>query len=123
MDVNDYWDRIHFPAHTVRDAAMLRALQRAHLYSVPFENLDIARGRRITLDIERIYDKVVPRRRGGFCYELNGLMGWLLHELGYEVKMLSARSFKDDGSFAPEYDHLALLVRCPADKTRWLVDV
>lgn len=123
MDVNAYWDRIGFPGQPAADARTLRAIQLAHLYTVPFENLDISLGRPITLDLPRIYDKIVNRRRGGLCYELNGLLAWLLRELGYSVELLSAQGFKDDGSFAPDYDHLVLLVVCPGEATRWLVDV
>lgn len=123
MDVNAYWDRIGFPGQPVPDARTLRAIQQAHLYTVPFENLDISLRRAITLDLPRIYDKIVTRRRGGFCYELNGLLSWLLHELGFAVTLLSAQSFRDNGDFAPDYDHLLLLVTCPGEATRWLVDV
>jgi N-hydroxyarylamine O-acetyltransferase len=107
----------------VPDSKTLRAIHLAHLYSVPFENLNIHMGRSIPLDLQWVYTKVVDQRRGGFCYELNGLLGWLLQELGYTVSLLSARSFKDDGSVGPEYDHLLLLVTCPGDQTRWLADV
>jgi N-hydroxyarylamine O-acetyltransferase len=124
MNTKNYLQRIGFldenPAPT---AETLRAIHLAHLYTVPFENLDISLGRPIMLDLEHIYHKIVQQRRGGFCYELNGLFGWLLQELGYSVTLLSASSFNDDQSHSPEYDHLALLVMCPGDETRWLVDV
>jgi N-hydroxyarylamine O-acetyltransferase len=79
------------------------------LESVPFENLDIHSGRRISLDPSRIYDKIVGRRRGGFCYECNGLFAELLAALGYEVSRLSAR-MAVDGHVGPEFDHMVLLV-------------
>lgn len=124
MDIETYLQRIGLsgeqPAPT---AETLRAIHLAHLYSVPFENLDISLGTPIQLELERIYDKVVNRRRGGFCYELNGLLAWLLEKLGFTVTMLSACSFNDDRTFGPEYDHLVLLVTCPGDKTHWLADV
>ncbi len=124
MDTKTYLQRIGLsggnPAPTIET---LRAIQLAHLYTVPFENLDIALGRPIALNLERIYNKIVHQRRGGFCYELNGLLAWLLRELGYSVTLLSASSFNDDLSYGPEYDHLVLLVTCPHDETRWLVDV
>lgn len=60
------------------------------------------------------------QRRGGFCYELNGLFAVLLRQLGFEVALLSARVTTADGGFGPEYDHLALLVQL---EERWLVDV
>ena len=116
------------------DAASLRRLQLAHMLHVPFENLDIALDRPIRLGLTTLYDKIVTRRRGGFCYELNGLFAWLLDDLGFEVTYLSASDYyphasgdsHPSGGYGPDFDHLVLLVRCPADEApevRWLVDV
>lgn len=110
------------PAATNFDA--LRDLQRAHLFHVPFENLDIGLGRPIRLDEDALFDKIVLRRRGGFCYELNGLFARLLEALGFAVTRLNARGINDDGSYSIEFDHLALAVRAPANPgATWLVDV
>jgi N-hydroxyarylamine O-acetyltransferase len=79
------------------------------MHSVPFENLDIPLGRPIVLSLPSLFDKIVRRRRGGFCYELNGLFAWLLQEIGFHVQMLSGRVF--NGSVpGPEFDHMILLV-------------
>jgi N-hydroxyarylamine O-acetyltransferase len=122
-----YLERIGLELPLAADAESLRRLQMAHLLHVPFENLDIALGRPIRLGLTTLYDKIVTRRRGGFCYELNGLFAWLLDDLGFEVTYLSASDYHpQDGSYGLDYDHLALLVRCPADpaaEVRWLVDV
>ena len=88
--------------------AALFELQRRHLLAVPFENLDIHLGRRFTLDEPALFDKLVRRRRGGFCYEVNGLFARLLTALGYGVTLLAARVYREDGSLGPERDHLAL---------------
>ena len=64
-----------------RDSS-LAELHERHLLSVPFENLDTHMGTRIELEIPWLYDKIVTRRRGGFCYELNGLFAELLRSLG-----------------------------------------
>ena len=69
----------------------LASLHRAHLLAVPFENLDISLGRPIRLDRDAMYAKVVGARRGGYCYELNGLFALLLRHLGYAVTLVSAR--------------------------------
>jgi N-hydroxyarylamine O-acetyltransferase len=87
---------------------------------VPFENLDIHLSRVITLDEARSFDKIVNRRRGGFCYEMNGLFAAILRELGFDVTLLSARVAGKQGGFGPEFDHLALLVQL---EERWLADV
>jgi N-hydroxyarylamine O-acetyltransferase len=109
MNLGAYLDRIRFARPLRPEFDTLRALQRAHLLSVPFENLDIHTGRPIDLSLDRIYDKIVRRRRGGFCYELNGLFAWALAEMGFWVQLHSARVF-EDGREGPEFDHLALQV-------------
>lgn len=111
MNVGRYLERIGIPRREAPNLAFLQRLQVQHLLSVPFENLDIRAGRRIVLDLGPLYEKIVGRRRGGFCYELNGLFGWLLGELGYDVTMISARAYnRDKETFGPEFDHMALLV-------------
>jgi N-hydroxyarylamine O-acetyltransferase len=97
----------------------LAELQAAHLLTVPFENLDIHLGVPIALSEPALYDKIVRRRRGGFCYELNGLFAALLRHLGYGVTLLAARVHGARG-LGPPYDHLAL--RVDLDQP-WLVDV
>ncbi|MFH2006117.1 MAG: arylamine N-acetyltransferase [bacterium] len=101
-------------------AKALRELHLAWLIAVPFEDLDIHLGREILLDEAALHDKIVGERRGGFCYELNGLFAALLRELGFKVTLLSARVFKPGGQLTPEFDHLTLLVE---QEERWLVDV
>jgi N-hydroxyarylamine O-acetyltransferase len=124
MNTSAYLTRIDYSGPLRPDIDTLRGLHRAHLYRVPFENLDIHLGRPIRLEEDALFDKIVTRRRGGFCYELNGLFACLLEALGYTVTLLNARGVNDDGSYAIEFDHLALLVRCPGDpETDWLADI
>jgi N-hydroxyarylamine O-acetyltransferase len=120
MNVAAYLERIGYDGPVTPTAAVLRDLHRAHMLAVPFENLDISLGREIVLDDERLYRKVVERRRGGFCYELNGTFAALLRELGFAVKKLAAGVARADGSFGPPFDHMALLVEL---EERWLADV
>jgi len=120
MDVDAYLRRIEYDGSLVPDAASLRRLHRCHLFTVPFENLDIALGTPIVLDLDVIFDKLVTRHRGGFCYELNGLFCALLRALGFRVEMLSARVRREDGGFGPEFDHMLLKVELDEP---WLVDV
>ncbi|TDI15991.1 MAG: arylamine N-acetyltransferase, partial [Acidobacteria bacterium] len=94
MEINAYLKRIGYRGSRQPTAETLRQLHRAHLLAVPFENLDIPLGHPIVLSLPSFYDKIVRRRRGGFCYELNGLFGWLLEQLGFTVVMLSARVFE-----------------------------
>jgi N-hydroxyarylamine O-acetyltransferase len=112
MDPNPYLRRMHYSGPLHPSAETLAALHLAHLQAVPFENLDIHLNCPIELRIEPLYEKIVLRRRGGFCYELNGLFSALLVELGFEVELLSARVV-DGGQPGPEFDHLTLQVRIP----------
>lgn len=123
MDASLYLARIGMTAPIKPDAQTLRELHRAHMQSVPFENLDIARKRPIRLTPEALWKKIIVEGRGGFCYELNGLFAWLLRELGYQVTFLNARVFTPHGGVGIDFDHLALLVDIPNGEGRWLVDV
>ncbi|HKR59517.1 MAG TPA: arylamine N-acetyltransferase [Pyrinomonadaceae bacterium] len=124
MDTARYLQRLNYTGPTEPTAETLRQLQLAHLQSVPFENLSIHSSEPIVLNDEALFDKIVGRRRGGFCYELNGLFAGLLRELGFKVVMLSARVANYKGEFGPEFDHMTLLVTSPdAPEERWLADV
>jgi N-hydroxyarylamine O-acetyltransferase len=124
VNLTDYLNRIDYHGTLEPTAATLHALHVAHLQQVPFENLDIARRRLFDLDPAALFDKIVRRRRGGFCYELNGLFALLLEQLGFTVTRLGARVVDKDGHLGPELDHLTLQVQCTnvADSL-WLADV
>lgn len=122
MEKQNYLNRINFIEKVVSpDLHNLKLLQRRHLLSVPFENLDIHRKRKITLDAEKFYRKIIGEKRGGFCYELNGLFYELLNEIGYKSKIISARVGDEKGEFGAEYDHLAILTEI--EDAEYLVDV
>ena len=109
MNVDTILSRIRYLGSREPTSDTLRSLQHAFLESVPFENLDIHVGQWISLDPGLIYEKIVGRRRGGFCYECNGLFAELLAALGYKVSRVSAR-MATDGRIGPEFDHMVLLV-------------
>lgn len=96
----------------------LQRLHTNHLHHVPFENLDLHTGTPIDLALGGLVDKLVHRRRGGFCYELNGLFAALLRTVGFHVTLVSCRVHMPDGVLSPPFDHLALVV-----DERWLADV
>ncbi len=122
MNIYTYLQRINYQGSLEPTIETLRALHEAHLLTVPFENLSIHLGQPIVLQEEALYEKIVRGRRGGFCYELNGLFAWLLRRLGFEVSLLSAEVAGEDGNFGPAFDHLALLVH-QLDGADWLADV
>ncbi|HEX9438499.1 MAG TPA: arylamine N-acetyltransferase, partial [Roseiflexaceae bacterium] len=110
MDIQTYFQRINYHGPLAPTAETLRELHVAHLLAVPFENLNIGLGWPIVLDEAALFEKIVVRRRGGFCYELNGLFSALLRALSFDVTLLSAGVARADGGFGPEFDHLTLLV-------------
>ncbi len=120
MDIAAYLQRLKYDGTVKVTAETLRALQKSHLLTVPFENLDIHLGKPINLDSDALFTKIVEQQRGGFCYELNGLLAEVLRQLGFEVSMLSAQVARKQGGFGENFDHLVLLVHLEED---WLVDV
>ena len=120
MNVPAYLDRIRYEGPLTPNKEVLRSLHRAHMFAVPFENLDIGLGRQIICDESCFLNKIVTERRGGFCYEMNGAFAALLRALGFKVTLLSARVSDSDGRDGPEFDHLALRVELDQP---WLADV
>jgi N-hydroxyarylamine O-acetyltransferase len=120
MDIKAYLERIHYQKALVPAFESVRDLELSHLLSVPFENLSIHANEPILLQEDALFDKIVQRRRGGFCYELNGLFAALLRQLGFEVTLLSAGVANTTGGFGPDFDHMTLMVQL---EKRWLVDV
>ena len=101
--------------------AYLKKLQRHHLLHVPFENLNIQYFRKIDLSIPFFYKKVIQEKRGGYCYELNGLFHWLLKKEGFRADLISARVFNSRETAGPEFDHLAIAVSL--EEKKYLVEV
>lgn len=120
LDIKAYLERINYDGSVAPSAETLRDLQIAHLLTVPFENLSIHAKQPIMLNDDALFEKIVRRRRGGFCYEANGLFAALLRELGFDVTMLSAGVAHAEGGFGPDFDHMALMVTL---HERYLLDV
>ena len=121
MNVAEYLSRIDLgETELAPNIQSLRSLQSAHLLTVPFENLDIHWQRPIVIDTEKFFSKIVDERRGGFCYELNGLFNELLRDLGFRTRLVSARVFSGN-EHGPEFDHAAIVVTIGDDE--YLADV
>jgi N-hydroxyarylamine O-acetyltransferase len=120
LKLSVYLQRIRFGSIVRPDLATLKAMHRAHQYAIPFENLDVLLHRPVVLDLEACYDKIVRQRRGGWCYELNGVMGWALKEIGFDVTRMSAGVMRVLAGDAQLGNHLCLLVRLDQP---YLVDV
>lgn len=122
MEKQNYLNRINFNEKVASpDLKTLQLLQTKHLLHVPFENLDIHWKRKISLDSDKFYRKIIGEKRGGFCYELNGLFYELLDEIGYKSKIISARVANKNSGFGAEFDHLTILTKI--GDAEYLVDV
>lgn len=120
MEIEKYLDRFHASIDSNLSLQQLSELQRLHMASIPFENLDVIRRIPIYLNLNTIYEKIVLRNRGGYCYELNGLFHWLLTQLGYDASLIAATVFRPNGHWAKPETHAAILVRMDEP---YLVDV
>jgi N-hydroxyarylamine O-acetyltransferase len=109
--ISAYLNRIGFNETPKLDYDTLHRLQRLHLQSVPYENLDIMREIPLSLDPQDIFDKIVIRGRGGYCFELNGLFTWLLRTLGFPVTEFMSRFLRDEKEI-PMRRHRVLKVSC-----------
>jgi N-hydroxyarylamine O-acetyltransferase len=125
VKLQTYLDRIGYGGSLGATLETLVGLHRAHLQTIPYENLEIHFGRILGLNLERIFERLVLERRGGWCYEMNGLFAWALRELGFDVRLVSTRVTRDDGSSMAPGDHVALVVNLEiaSSQTTWLADV
>ncbi|MFC7421341.1 arylamine N-acetyltransferase [Iodobacter arcticus] len=108
-EIEQYLGRINYSGSIAVDLATLTTLHQAHMRHIPFENLDIHLNIPIDLSLPALFTKVILKRRGGFCYELNYLFFALLSSIGFSTQLISAQVFNGK-SYGPEFDHLLLLV-------------
>jgi len=117
--LTDYFQRIGYAGEARADLATVSALMRHQLQTVPFENLDVQAGKVISLVPEDIVDKIVHRRRGGYCYEVNGLFAMALTALGVSYRFVGCRPMTYP--MRRPRTHMALLAML--DGEEWLCDV
>jgi N-hydroxyarylamine O-acetyltransferase len=120
VDIASYLSRIGYDAAPAADLGTLRALQRAHLTHIPYENLDVQLGRRVTLDPKDAFAKLVTQGRGGWCYEMNGLFAWVLEAIGFRVMPMTGAVMRAERGSASIGNHLVLAVEL---EQPYLVDV
>lgn len=120
LDIAAYLDRIQVTETPRANLEFLQALHRQHVFHVPFENLDIHLGRTISLAPDALFDKIVRRRRGGYCFELNGLFQLLLEALGFQVYSTAARVLFGTERIPPRSHRLLIIT---LDEEDWVVDV
>jgi len=110
MDLQQYFQRIHYDEAPQVDLHTLTRIHHQHLLHIPYENFDVQLRRPLDFDLTRIFDKLVVNRRGGWCYEMNGLLAWALEQIGFQVTRMSGavgRESEGDGQFG---NHLVLEV-------------
>ncbi|XP_071423865.1 arylamine N-acetyltransferase, pineal gland isozyme NAT-3-like [Pithys albifrons albifrons] len=122
MDIKEYFARISYRgSHNKPDLSTMSDIFQHHIQAVPFENLSIHCGEKIELDLEETYNKIVRKKRGGWCMENNYLLSWVLKTLGYDVTLLGARVyFPEFEAYAEEMDHL--LLKVVLDGKSYIVD-
>lgn len=126
IDVSAYFTRVGYLGDAIPTLDTLHALHAAHNRSVPFENLDPVLGTPVAdLGVEALADKLVRRRRGGYCYEQNGLFGYVLEALGFGVDRLAGRVvwMHEPDAPLPAQTHNVLAVTVPGEDGRFLCDV
>jgi N-hydroxyarylamine O-acetyltransferase len=122
FDLDQYLERIGYRGPREPTLPVLHALTAAHSETIPFENLDVLLGRPIRLELNAVHDKLVLQRRGGYCFEQNGLFLHVLTQLGFTVAPLSARvRLQRPRDVTPPRTHLFLRVELEGDS--WLTDV
>jgi N-hydroxyarylamine O-acetyltransferase len=124
LDLDAYLARIGYDIGRDGELApglrTLTALHRAHVAAIPFENLDVALGRQVPLDLKSLQGKLVERRRGGYCYEQNSLFAAALEQIGFQVAGRGARN-RSRGTTLPPVTHALLVVTVEGEQ--WLADV
>jgi arylamine N-acetyltransferase len=121
IDLDQYFQRIGYDGVATCELATLRSIVLAHATSIPFECLDPVAGIAVSIEINAIYEKLVRRRRGGYCFEQNALLAAVLRQVGFDVDELSARVwYNTPEGTTPPRTHVFLAVT--VDGTRWLAD-
>lgn len=121
-EIRAYFTRIGYTGSAPATFETLRRIVLAHVTTIPFENLDVLLHKPIVLDEGAVFRKLVEEHRGGYCFEQNGLLLWILSSLGFEVRPLSARvRVQRPRDFIPPRTHVFL--RVELDGVSWLADV
>jgi N-hydroxyarylamine O-acetyltransferase len=120
FNLDAYFERINYKGCMEAGEDTLRDIHIAHTLNMPFENLDVFYGRPILLDGASLYKKMVKERRGGYCFEMNGLFSLVLQEMGFKVTNLLAK-VTIDGIHYTTRTHQAILVEI--GNRKWVADV
>ncbi len=106
-----YLRRIKYGGPLSASRQTLHNLHRAHLLAIPFENLDVQQRVRRPFELDAVFEKIVGEQRGGWCYEMNGLFGWALREIGFQLDFVAGAVGRDKNGDRALMNHLAIVVR------------
>lgn len=120
VDLRAYCERIGYDGPLEPTVETLTKLHQAHRLTVPYENLDITLRRPLTHTPEALFEKIVGRRRGGWCHELNRLFAYVLEQIGVRLTYHNARVWQTYGGVSPDFSHLVLVAHLDE---RWIADV
>lgn len=121
FDLDEYIERIKYAGRPRADVATLTALHRAHVNAIPFENLEIQMGGAVNLDPDALAAKMVHRKRGGYCFEQNGLFVMALRTIGFAPETREARVRQNARGMMLPRTHMVLTLHC--EGREWLADV
>lgn len=121
MHLQGYLERIEFNGTPRVNLETLNQIHHQHLLHIPYEDIDVQLGSPLDFDLERIFDKFVVQRRGGWCYEMNGLMGWALEQIGFPVMRMAGGVWRETLGDEQIGNHLLLQVE--VEGQQWLADV
>ena len=110
MRLQRYLDRIGFEGVPRPDFDSLCRLHRGHALAIPYENLDVQFRRRVGREPSSIFEKIITNGRGGWCYEMNGLLGWALEEVGFKITRMAGGVRRDVMGDDAVGNHLVLCV-------------
>ena len=121
LNIDAYLERVRYTPKTSLDKETLFGLHKAHTLNIPFENFDVYFHRSVNLDPSHLFNKIVTRGRGGYCFEMNGLFSAVLEALGFKVRPLLARVYINLKKQFSAKTHQVLVVEASGE--RWLADV
>jgi len=121
MNLAAYLERIGYNGPVAADLPTLKAVHAAHLRAIPYDALDVQLGESLTTDVSAAYRKIVERGRGGWCYEMNGLLGWALSEIGFKTTRLCSGPLRPYAAERELGNHL--IIRVDLDGKTWIADV
>lgn len=120
MELSGYLERIRFTQQPRCDLQTLTGIHHQHLLHIPYENIDVQQRTPLDFDLQRIYTKLVDARRGGWCYEMNGLLQWALEQIGFQVTRMSGAVMREVNGDQTWANHLVL--RVALEGVDYLVD-